>query len=131
MKTYNDNLHSHAKPGIYENAKELRQNQTKAEEVLWGNLRGRKLTNLKFRRQHPFEIFILDFYCYELRLCIEAGGGIHKEKSIIEYDQNRSRLLNENGIMVLRFTNDEIINDVDEVLNKIITFIKKHENTNL
>ena len=123
MKAYNENLHSNAKSSVYENAKGLRQASTKAEMILWKNLRGRKLENLKFRRQHPFENFILDVYCHERKLCIEADGNIHNEKEIMEYGQNRTRLLNDNGIAVLRFTNKEIINNIDTVLNKIMDFI--------
>ena len=125
MKAYNENLHGNAKPSVYENAKGLRQGQTKAEELLWKNLRARKFINLKFRRQHPFENFVLDFYCHEEKLCIEADGSIHNEKEVMENDQNRTRLLNENGITVLRFTNHEIINNIDAVLSKIINHINR------
>ncbi len=125
MKAYNENLHGNAKASVYENAKGLRQGQTKAEEILWKNLRARKFMNLKFRRQHPFENFVLDFYCHEEKLCIEADGSIHNEKEIMENDQNRTRLLNENGITVLRFTNHEIINNIDAVLSKIINHINR------
>lgn len=123
MKTHNENLHGNAKPLVYENAKDLRQKQTKAEEILWKNLRNRKFMNLKFRRQHPFENFILDFYCHEEKLCIEADGGIHNERDVKDYDENRTRILNENGIEVLRFPNDEIINSIEVVLHKIKSHI--------
>ena len=125
MKTYNENLHGNAKPCVYENAKDLRKGQTKAEEILWKNLRGRKLMNLKFRRQHPFENFVLDFYCHEEKLCIEADGSIHNQKEVMEYDQDRTRLLNEHEIIVLRFTNYEIINNIEIVLSKIISHINR------
>jgi very-short-patch-repair endonuclease len=59
-------------------AAELRKNMTDAEKVLWQQLRNRKLGDLKFRRQHPVGIFILDFYCHEKKLAIEVDGGIHK-----------------------------------------------------
>jgi len=125
MKGYNENLHGNTKPSVYENAKGLRQGQTKAEDILWKNLRNRKLMNLKFRRQHPFENFVLDFYCHEKKLCIEADGNIHNEKEIIEYDNNRTRILNENGISVLRFSNYDITNNINAVLNKITEYLNR------
>jgi len=127
MKAYNENLHGNAKPSVYENAKDLRKKQTEAEEKLWQNLRDRKLGNLKFRRQHPFENFILDFYCHEKKLCIEADGGIHNEREVMDYDENRTRVLHENGITVLRFSNEEIITNTDVVLRKIMSYIKANE----
>ena len=125
MKTYNENLHGNTKPFIYENAKYLRHTQTKAEKLLWKNLRGRKLMSLKFRRQHPYENFILDFYCHERKLCIEVDGSIHDIERVKEYDENRTRLLNENEIRVIRFTNEEIINNTEAVFNKIIESLNK------
>ena len=64
--------------------------------------------------------FVLDFYCHELKLCIEADGEIHGQEAIREYDADRTRLLNENGISVLRFTNEEIIHQTKLVLEKIV-----------
>ena len=80
--------------------------------------------NLKFRRQHPFGNYVLDFYCHEIKLCIKADGGIHNEKDIKEYDIERTKVLNENEITVLRFTNKEIIETIATVVNKIETFVK-------
>ena len=80
--------------------------------------------NLKFRRQHPFGNYVLDFYCHEIKLCVEADGGIHNEKDIIEYDIERTKVLNENGISVLRFTNEAIINSIGKVIIEIIEFVK-------
>ncbi len=127
MSDYNENLHLNAKGSTYENARLLRQLQTDAEEKLWQQLRGRKLNGLKFRRQHPFDKFVLDFYCHEVKLCIEADGGIHEEEYIKEYDADRTRLLNENEITVLRFTNEEIINNPEIVFYKIADWIKKNK----
>ena len=120
MKEYNENLHNNSKGSTYENAKFLREFKTKAEEKLWQNLRNRQLNNLKFRRQHPFGEYVLDFYCHEIKLCVEVDGNIHNEKQIIENDNERTRVLNENGITVIRFNNEEVINDIDSVLKKIV-----------
>ena len=119
MKEYNENLHNNAKGSTYENAKFLREFKTKAEDKLWQNLRSRQLNNLKFRRQHPFGEYVLDFYCHEVKLCIEVDGNIHNEKLIIENDDERTKFLNENGINVIRFKNEEVIGDINLVLKKI------------
>jgi tryptophan synthase alpha chain len=120
MKEYNENLHNNSKGSTYENAKFLREFKTKAEDKLWQNLRNRQLNNLKFRRQHPFGEYVLDFYCHEIKLCVEVDGNIHNEKEIIENDNERTRTLNENGIKVMRFKNEEVIGDIDSVLKKIV-----------
>jgi tryptophan synthase alpha chain len=122
MKEYNENLHNNAKGSTYENAKFLREFKTRAEDKLWENLRSRKLNNLKFRRQHPFGEYVLDFYCHEIQLCVEVDGDIHNEKDIIENDNQRTMTLNENGIKVIRFKNEEVIRDIDSVLKKIAEF---------
>jgi very-short-patch-repair endonuclease len=124
MADYNEKLHNNANPSTYDNAHYLRQVKTEAEEKLWQLVRNRNLMNLKFRRQHPFGNYVLDFYCHEIKLCIEADGGIHNEKDIKAYDIERTKVLNENGISVLRFTNKAIIETIDEVLNQIEEFVK-------
>ena len=128
MADYNENLHNNANPSTYENAHYLRQVKTEAEEKLWQSLRNRKLMNLKFRRQHPFGNYVLDFYCHQIKLCIEADGGIHNEKDIKEYDIERTYILNENGITVLRFTNQEIIETTTIVTQIIEIFVKNKNN---
>ncbi|HUS00624.1 MAG TPA: tryptophan synthase subunit alpha [Chitinophagaceae bacterium] len=120
MKEYNENLHNNAKGSTYENAKFLREFKTKAEDKLWQKLRDRLLNNLKFRRQHPFGEYVLDFYCHEVKLCIEVDGNIHNDKLIIENDKERTKVLNDNGINVIRFKNQEIIDDINKVLKKIV-----------
>ena len=74
---YKENLTWAAKPDIYKKAKELRKSMTVAEELLWNRLKNNKLGGLKFRRQHPLDIFIADFYCHKLKLVIEIDGEIH------------------------------------------------------
>ncbi len=120
MKEYNENLHNSAKGSTYDNAKFLRECKTKAENIVWENLRNRQLNNLKFRRQHPFAEYVLDFYCHEVKLCIEVDGNVHNEKAIIENDNERTKVLNENGISVIRFKNAEVISDINTVLKKIV-----------
>lgn len=103
----------------------LRQRSTEAEEILWQELRNRK-TGYKFLRQKPFNVgyfgkrrtFIVDFYCTELRLAIEADGRVHQKRR--EYDQLRTQLLQQQyGLHILRLSNDVISNYLGDVISKI------------
>ena len=100
--------------------RQLRKEGTPAEEVLWEVLRNRQLEQLKFRRQHVIETFIMDFYCAEHKLAIEIDGSVHAEKNQKEYDAFRQKVIEELGVRVLRFTNDEVLNHLDIVLEKIM-----------
>ena len=101
--------------------KNLRNNMTSAEVVLWQLLRGRKLCGYKFRRQQGIGPFILDFYCPRLKLCVEVDGNSHDYK--YEYDEQRSMFLQKQGIKVIRFSNDQIFASVDWVINEITRVI--------
>lgn len=101
-------------------ARELRRNATDAEQTLWNALRDRQLAGLKFRRQHPIDRFILDFYCHEKRLAIELDGGYHAEDEQRIYDEERTTLLAAQGIKVLRFWNHEVLNNLEGVLEAIL-----------
>lgn len=112
-------------PTPVKRARELRQNMTIAEKLLWSNLRNRKFHRLKFLRQHPilYELyqnkplyFIADFYCAEKKLVIEVDGKIHDFQK--EYDQHRDEILNSLKLTVLRIRNEEV-DDVHSVLEKI------------
>ncbi len=100
-------------------AREMRKKATDAESLLWRLLRNRQLSCSKFRRQHPFPPYILDFYCNELRLAIEVDGGHHTNSEIRRYDQRRTAFLEENGIRVLRFWDNEVLKDTEAVLQAI------------
>ena len=108
-----------AKPHIFEKAKMLRTNMTEAEQKLWAKLRGKKVLGLRFRPQHPIDIFIADFYCHVIKLVIEIDGGIHQSKSQKEYDFGREGELENWGLKVIRFTNKEIENEMNRVLEDI------------
>lgn len=127
MSLHNNNLHHHAIPSTYEIARILRKQQTEAEELLWQLLRNRKVAGLKFRRQHPFENYVLDFYCHEVKLVVEADGSIHNEPEIVQYDNARTARLREVGIAVLRFTNEEIKKNPAFVINKIESWLKPNK----
>ena len=98
-------------------ARELRRQLTPAEAVLWRALRGRRLGDAKFRRQHPVGPFVLDFCCPNERLGIELHGPIHASQ--VEHDTNRENLLEASGYRVLRFANDEVLGDLESVLERI------------
>jgi Uncharacterized protein conserved in bacteria len=97
----------------------LRRNMSRAELILWKKLRNRKIFKMRFRRQHPIDIFIVDFYNHKLKLVIEIDGEIHNDKEIIEYDINRTSELEKYGLKILRFTNYEVLFQIDSVIHKI------------
>ena len=103
---------------IHKLAKDLRQRETKAEKILWSFLSNKKL-QVKFRRQHPISQFIVDFYCHELKLVVEADGEIHNQKEQREYDKMRDAHLKNLGLHILRFKNLEILIDSETVINRI------------
>jgi len=92
---------------------------TPQERKLWWFLRGKKLYGIKFRRQHPVDRFILDFFCYEHNLAIEIDGHSHYEPDQEEYDQVRTEWLARYGIRVIRFTNRDVDTNIGGVLDGI------------
>lgn len=122
---YNDNLHKGAIGKLYQYGRELRQSSTKAEKILWEYLRNRNLDGLKFRRQHPIDKFIADFYCHEKKLVVELDGAVHDEKMNAQYDEARIYELKGSGIKVIRFRNSEVENNIGLVLKKIREAIEK------
>jgi len=103
-------------------ARELRKNPTHAEKIFWSKIRKRQFRGLRFNFQHPIfyidnnrkRFFIVDFYCHQLRLTIEIDGEIHLQQK--EYDICRMDILNNRKIQVIRFKNEEIINDINKLL---------------
>jgi len=113
METYNDNLHKNANGKLYEYSKALRKETTKAEDKLWEALRGKRLNGLKFRRQHPLFNYVADFYCHEKKLVVELDGAVHTTEENAEHDKGRTFELTELGVTVIRFWNDEVLNDLE------------------
>ena len=107
----------------FQKAHFLRSKMTDAEMVLWSRLKNRNIFKVRFRRQHPVDIFVLDFYCHEIKLAIEVDGRIHLKREIQEYDEGRSHDIEKFGIKMLRFTNEQILNNLNEVQTKILTTI--------
>ena len=114
------NMFYGASRNIFEKAHELRRNMTEAEKILWKELKNRRLFKTKFRRQHPIDIFIVDFYCHEFKLAIEIDGEIHLKKEVIDYDDGRTHDLEKLGIKLLRFTNDKVFTDISTILKEIL-----------
>ena len=110
-------------------ARELRASQTDAEKLLWKLLRNRQIADTKFRRQHPLERYILDFYCHEKKLVIELDGSQHFEEKAKDYDQKRTEYLNQQGIKVLRFDNKQMLTETEAVLEMIYNEIVASSNT--
>jgi very-short-patch-repair endonuclease len=118
-ETYLNELHPGTKTSTHENARQLRGSQTEAEQKLWTFLRNRQLKGKKFRRQHAIAHYVVDFYCHECKLAIELDGNYHKDYEAKDYDKGRTSLLNEYGITVLRFWNEEVTKEIERVLEKI------------
>ena len=102
---------------LRDRARQLRRDQTDVESKLWSRLRARQLSGAKFRRQYPIGAFIADFCCYERRLVIELDGGHHAELG--DADQSRTDFFVSQGYRVLRFWNNEVIENIDGVLGQI------------
>ena len=100
-------------------ARENRKNMTLAERVLWEAIRNGNL-GFKFLRQHVIGDYIVDFLCRDKRLIIEVDGGYHAERKQHESDEVRSSWLESQGYSVIRFSNEQILHDIDNVLNEII-----------
>ena len=105
-------------------ARELKKNPTEAEKKLWNHLRLRQLGGYKFRRQHPLGPYIVDFICLEKRLIIEVDGGQHCER--VDYDKERTAWLKAQGFRVLRFWNNEVLNEIDVVKEVIAEVLNPH-----
>ena len=121
---HSDNMWKGASPQIFSNAKKLRENQTEAEEKLWLAIKDNQIEGYKFRRQHPISIYVADFYCHALKLVIELDGEYHLDEEQQLLDKKRTADLEFQGLKIIRFTNEEIITNLEEVLEKIKFFIK-------
>jgi len=111
-----------APPEGFAKAKYLRSNMTEAERVLWNKINRNQL-GYKFRRQHPIQYFIVDFYCHQLKIIIEIDGEYHQETEQQEKDILRTQQLEDSGLKLYRFTNDEVIKDIEKVISKIKSLI--------
>ena len=98
-------------------AQSLRKKMTKAEKLMWDRLRRKQLKGKRFRRQHPINGYIVDFYCHESGLVIELDGKIHDYQ--IQNDNKRQKIIESYGLKVIRFRNEEIYRDINKIIDKI------------
>jgi cyclase len=110
---------------LFEMARRLRKNETEAEKLLWSKL-SHKQIGVKFRRQHPLYDYVVDFYCHSHRLVIEVDGPIHNKEAANFDNSVRSEAFKEFKIKVIRFTNNEVLLDIENVLDKIRAQVNNH-----
>ncbi|HHZ64778.1 MAG TPA: endonuclease domain-containing protein [Flavobacteriales bacterium] len=128
MRTVEYTMFYGAKANTFQAAKTLRNNETEAEKCLWERLNKKQL-GYKFRRQHPIKIFIADFYCHQLKLVIEVDGGIHLLPEQREYDIGREEEMEQFDIRIIRFTNKEVLGNIEKVIEGIKASITAIEAT--
>ena len=118
-------MHLGASAHKFRFAAELRERMTPAELKLWEHLRKKQLGGYKFRRQHPAGRFVLDFYCHQKKLGVELDGKIHDNQK--EYDLARTQTLEEYGLTIIRFKNEEVFNELETVLSTILNTLEQLE----
>ena len=109
-------------------ARELRKNQTEAEELLWSRIRGKQILGVTFNRQKPLGRYIVDFYSFAAKLVIELDGSQHFEADALEYDFERTKVLESLGLKVIRFDNSQIFLELESVLAVIYEEVSKRKN---
>ena len=114
-----------AKPELLRIAGELRKNMTVAEQMLWQKLRNRQVSGYRFRRQHPVRDVVVDFFCYQAMLVVEIDGKVHDTSYKEERDIERTKILKMLGLRELRFRNEEVINDIENVIRRIEAELSK------
>ena len=118
-----------AKTKLHQLARSMRRNPTEAENILWKQLKKFRKTGYVFRRQHPIDLFIADFYCHKIKLVIEIDGEIHSVQTIKEHDDNRTGELERFGIKVIRFTNEMVLKHTSSVLSQIEAMLNEYHNS--
>ena len=101
-------------------ARRLRRPLTASELILWEVLRESRLQGIKFRRQHPFGPYVLDFFCVKAQLAVELDGSVHEQDEQKGYDRERTAYLESCGLRVLRFKNEEVERNIEDVLARIL-----------
>ena len=114
-------------PKLKEFARQLRNDSTKTEIFLWMKLKGKQMYGYDFHRQKPIDNYILDFFCYELMLAIEVDGYSHQFLEVYTKDGVKEKRMNELGITVLRFSDEQVLKDMENVIRAIEFFIYEFE----
>jgi very-short-patch-repair endonuclease len=109
---------------LFAKARALRRNTTESEKLLWEKISGNQLSGFRFKRQHPIGYYIVDFYCHKARLVIELDGDYHNLEDQRIYDILRTEELMDFGLTVLRFSNDEVKNRIENVIKSINDHLK-------
>jgi very-short-patch-repair endonuclease len=104
---------------IMDRAKQLRRRMTEPEKIVWEIVRENSILGLKFRRQHPINNYIADFYCHKIKLVVEIDGETHNQESAKLYDEHRTNVMNSFGIEVIRFNNKVILSNISFVRKTI------------
>ena len=117
----------HYNPKLKELARQLRNNATQAEKRLWKYLRNKQMRGYDFHRQKPIDEYIVDFYCYRLRLVIEVDGFSHGFEEVYNRDKRKEKKLAEFGFYVMRFPDEQVLTDIDAVLRNIELYIGEFE----
>jgi len=123
------NMFYGALPILFELASKLRDRQTEAELFLWCQLDNLKYLNVRFKRQHPILYFVADFYCHKAKLIIEVDGDYHDIPEQYMYDKERENELEDLGLIVIRFTNEQVLFDIENSLKVIEEVIKRRRRT--
>ncbi|MDR0792158.1 MAG: DUF559 domain-containing protein [Chitinophagaceae bacterium] len=118
-----EGMYNEATPKMFELAKELRKNMTDAEKLLWNYLKT-GVNGLKFRRQHPIGMYIVDFYCHKVKLIIELDGSIHDKEEIKKHDEVREDDLRKWGYNILKFRNEILFTGIEKILFTIKTKVE-------
>lgn len=116
--------HTYNSKNLASMRKSLRNNMPQSERILWYYLKGKNIKNYKFRRQYSVGNYILDFYCPKVRLAIEIDGNTHfVDDTALAYNQKRDIFLNEHNIHVIHFTNSDIIENIEVIINTLLNYL--------
>ena len=116
-------------PWLKQLARNLRNHSTKSEIILWQHVKGKQLHGYDFHRQRPIDKYIVDFFCHELMLAIELDGITHEFPEVIQKDKIKAARLKSLNIHLLRFTDDQVFDDIDWVIDKISSYIIEFRQT--
>ena len=127
MAEFEGNLFYKATNDTFYKARKRRQTSTEAEHLLWNYLRNRQFRNLKFRRQHPIGHLIADFYCHDVLLVIELDGDVHDTKEAKDYDAARTYEIEKHGISVIRFKNEQVFKNIEDVFRILDEYVNNYK----
>jgi very-short-patch-repair endonuclease len=122
-RTVTRDMYFGAKPDLFRMSERMRKNPTEAEKILWKHLKKFRSSGYIFRRQHPIDFYIADFYRHKLKLVIEVDGEIHETEEMRDHDDGRTGHLEHFGIKVIRFSNEEVLINEEHVIRQIRAYL--------